>query len=337
MQTISIGAGGGSGPDVFGGVIALEVDSLGRMYVADWQAAEIRLFEPSGDFIRTFGSKGKGPGELSDLSGLVADADGNLWVMNPAAGLLSVFDTTGVFLTSHRHRHFPFTVPWDAVSDAAGNLYLRQRLSPASVPVVELGLVRHAMEVNEGLQPVDTFVLPQVAERMQVQENGPIREQSPVPFSPSLKVRVSRGGDVWISRTDEYRLTQLDFDGDTIRIIERAFSPMEVGAGERDSVSRAADMDPDLLPEFKPAIRDFILDRNGMGLWVHVDGDESGLQRWDVFDSRGRFIGAVGTRLSLVTVPWPILRSGKLYAVVQDDLDIPYVVRLALPGELRVE
>ena len=67
---LSLGQASGVGPELFGDVRDIEVDSLGRIYVLDSQAGEIRVFEANGTHLRTIARRGEGPGELQGPTGM---------------------------------------------------------------------------------------------------------------------------------------------------------------------------------------------------------------------------------------------------------------------------
>ena len=64
--------------DSFGKVMSLAVDGDGRIYVADWQASDIRVFSPLGECVRTFGRSGEGPGGFRLLTGIAWQPPGFL-------------------------------------------------------------------------------------------------------------------------------------------------------------------------------------------------------------------------------------------------------------------
>ena len=59
---LRLGAVDGDSPEVFGDVRSLAADDRGTIYVADVQAAEIRVFDSQGRSLRRFGRRGEGPG-----------------------------------------------------------------------------------------------------------------------------------------------------------------------------------------------------------------------------------------------------------------------------------
>jgi hypothetical protein len=47
----------------------------------------------------------------------------------------------------------------------------------------------------------------------------------------------------------------------------------------------------------------------------------------DIFDPEGRYLGRIGLPFMLSMNPPPVFRDGFLYAVTEDELEVPYVVR----------
>ena len=58
----------------------------------------VQLFTPAGQYLRGFGSHDVGDGNFSMPSGLVATADGRIWVLDEIRHTLQVFDAQGNFL-----------------------------------------------------------------------------------------------------------------------------------------------------------------------------------------------------------------------------------------------
>lgn len=334
QEELRIGSRGGSGPEVFGGIVAIAIDDYGRIYVGDTKNGKIIAFDDDGKLLGDFGRMGSGPGEFVDITGFVLSKQGQLWVYDPVAFRLSVFDTSGTFLGSSPWGPFRyFTIPWAAAIDSANYLYDRQLLSPVGDSLPTYGFVRHVMGDYGVLTPVDTFTLPDYPTMMYIGNTDGIVYRSDVPFSPSLKSQVDDRGGVWLVETDRYQLTRVSFSGDTLHVIERAYSASELTAQERDSVVQETGIEASLLPRNKPVIRDFIVGEDCSGFLVQTyTPHEEPLAHWDVFDSRGHYMGVVATHLSLYSGVRPILRGGKLYAVALDDFDVPYVVRMALPA-----
>jgi DNA-binding beta-propeller fold protein YncE len=75
----------------------LVVDDSGQVIVADSGNHRIQVFGPGGSFLRSFGSRGKGEGELSSPSN-VAIAEGKIIVEDAGNRRVRVFDDQGEVL-----------------------------------------------------------------------------------------------------------------------------------------------------------------------------------------------------------------------------------------------
>lgn len=102
VEEIRIGTLEGEGPDTFGDVASFEVDNLGRIWVLDMQASELRVFDRDGEYVRTVGRAGSGPGEFRQPVHVDMSPDGRIWVSAPPNARISIFDTAGSFVESMR-------------------------------------------------------------------------------------------------------------------------------------------------------------------------------------------------------------------------------------------
>ncbi len=71
--------GGDDDPDVMFGIpCGVAQDAAGNVYVLDNQLSEIVMLSPEGEFLRTLGREGEGPGEFQRPNGLVILPDGGV-------------------------------------------------------------------------------------------------------------------------------------------------------------------------------------------------------------------------------------------------------------------
>ena len=66
-ETLRLGTRMGNGPEVFGRIQDIEIDPMGRLWIFEAQTEEMRVFSAEGDFVRTFGRPGEGPGEFGNV------------------------------------------------------------------------------------------------------------------------------------------------------------------------------------------------------------------------------------------------------------------------------
>jgi DNA-binding beta-propeller fold protein YncE len=92
--------GAGSQSDTFQRPTDVAWDSAGNIYVADgFGNARIAKFDKSGKFVKSWGSRGTGPGQFSTVHGIAIDAQGNVYVADSGNKRIQVFDTDGNFKT----------------------------------------------------------------------------------------------------------------------------------------------------------------------------------------------------------------------------------------------
>ena len=68
--------------------------------MAEYGGKCISIFSPSGEKIRTFGSKGSAQGQFDDPRGVAVDGDGNILVVDGNNHRILKFTSGGKFLTA---------------------------------------------------------------------------------------------------------------------------------------------------------------------------------------------------------------------------------------------
>lgn len=317
---VRIGARDGAGPAVFGDIRSIALDPLGRVYVVDYLADVVRLFDADGSYIRTIGKRGHGPGELRGPSGIRIDPAGRLWIQDLGNQRYSVFDSTGVLLREYPVRGGLNFVEWtEGVFTPAGDLYDR-------VPVWfgrrgRTGFARYDTLRGEFVDTVPPFP-----------------PETQFPFGRS--VPTPRGW--WMAVRSEYRLWEVAWSGDTLRIVERVREASPLTDDQRDSARQAAremrrlsrgevDLDvPDLQPIFDQMLVD---DRDYLWVMLTSEPDSEGGTQLDVFDRDGIYLGAVEAPYRAEYYrPRPVVRGDRIAFVTKDELDVQYVVVMRIGG-----
>jgi streptogramin lyase len=73
-------------------------DATGNVYVADgYGNARIAKYEPTGKYIKSWGSRGTAAGQFNIVHGIVIDAQGNVYVADEGNRRIQVFDGNGTF------------------------------------------------------------------------------------------------------------------------------------------------------------------------------------------------------------------------------------------------
>jgi len=329
-ELLRIGGSEGDSPDVFGQIGALELGPEGMVYVLDGQASEIRVFAADGTHLRTFGRSGQGPGELSRPAGMATDDDGLIWVLNWGNARYSAFDpNTGQLVTERRRLPSYVEIPWRGRFDRSGHL-------------LDVGLGRAgevvAMRLDPAFVPRDTFQLPVVDDRQQVNfiRDGVRVMPALDPFTAMPSWSSHPDGGIVVGEGNMYRLHRISVDGDTTMTIELDRTKTPVSRAERDSaladfqqlLQRAGGATPDRQPRVashKPAHGPLFVDDQSR-IWVRRTSTDTAAT-WDIFDASGRLSGAVTIPLQPGFLP-PVVRGDRLAVATMVD-GIPAVVVFA--------
>ncbi len=245
---------------------------------------------------------------------------------------ISAFDTAGRYVDG---RPFPTRFkmwPWLAGGfDDRGRFYAPVGATPSESEMVAYTLVRH----DSALVRKDTLERPLDPIRREVFDYRGVIAR--VPLQGALTWRLSRDGTVWALVTDQYRLFELSWTGDTLRTVTRPFTPVPVTATDLDQLRSAWAHEIEKgglprwwsrLPRTKPPVTGLFFQDDERNVWVEQQPDAvtDRLRVFDVFDREGRYLGVVRLPFSLRRHPSPIVRGGLLYGLALDQLDVQYIV-----------
>jgi hypothetical protein len=341
---LSIGALDGDPEFVFGDVRGVEVDAEGTIYVLDYQASEIRTFDATGAHLATLGGKGEGPGEIGEANGMILVGDSLLWIQDHAQWQMLAFARDGTEVERVPMHVRSYAYIWNGTVDDGGVFWKpvsHSDQTPGTPPGAGFGESQsrtYLVSFDPATESRDSIFLGIDTYRYFVTRSGRRGFSfQQVPFQPRGVTVVDPQGGFWRSDAEEYELVRLDGAGDTTMVVQADISPPAVteqereefraGMVERDeTLARAAAELTAAMPDTKPAISGLMMDDEGR-LWVRRGGTERGLPVYDIFSRSGDYEGSV--RLNFTPAPYlPLrIRSGRIYALVPDDLGVPYVVR----------
>jgi sugar lactone lactonase YvrE len=333
VEDLRIGTLDGDGPDLFGDISAVELDSQGRIWVLEGQSEELRVFDGEGRYVRTVGRKGGGPGEFAQPMGIAWSPSGDLWIPDPNNARISIVDTAGNFVSSHPMLGGMVMMPWPGGFDRGGSFYnfAPDRSRPRDFRIV---MVRY----DTALTALDTLAPPRWTGPENffefVSPDGRSRMRSTVPFSPGLDWELTPDGDFWFVLTGSYELYRVSGKGDTTRRVTKPFEQVPVTAEDVDSAmtglewftKQGGKVDRSRIPGVKPAVRSLLVADDG-SLWVEPmtadQGDRGRL--YEIFDPEGRYLGRLRMPFRMSGVP--VIRGNVIVAVTRDELEVPFVVR----------
>ncbi|MGH7541943.1 MAG: hypothetical protein ACRELC_13170, partial [Gemmatimonadota bacterium] len=340
---LAIGEIAGEEPYLFSRVSGIAQDERGRLFVAEWQANEIRTFDPSGDFLFRIGREGEGPGELRAPCCLGFDLEGRLWVRDNGNARYSVFELAGDsarFVTSVRMHH------------AAGNMWApltfdrRGRLIDVGVPAGLgsgiPGVLRLHTTLEGSLDSTVTIESPP-PEEVGVHlvdrptERGAARFFFYQPFGPRhLLAHGPRGA--WAEAVSaRYVVSLHPGEGAIVTITgpERPGPPLSAREREEAEASMAEDRRragvadlPFGIPDRKPPLRGLFFDATGR-LWVEREVADGADREADVYAPDGALAGHYVWPAAVGPPPQPAwVGETVLVGVTRDSLDVPRVARV---------
>ena len=349
VETVRIGRRDGGGPEAFGQVGAVVEDALGRMWVVDAQANEVRVFDRGGAFVRSVGREGEGPGEFKRIGPAFPGPDGQIWIEDIELARFEVFDTAGTRIAGHRStirlrggwRHWTADGRFLAAD-------VETRPDGEDHPFIKI----HRLYDDGALEVVGTAVPPIMPEpdpsqvvAFEYPDGGGIEQL--LPFAPMTDLANGRDGDWWLLCAScghrSYDLVRMNGDGDTLLTIRRRYDPVVIPEDvRRDALSSleryedgATKVTPrlslDLIPGEYPPFGGFMAGSDGV-LWLQA-AIADGRTGFDVFSADGRYLGQPDIRTSLDGMRFHTITTNSIYAVAYGELGINQVVRLDIDRE----
>ncbi|MFS8636764.1 MAG: 6-bladed beta-propeller [Gemmatimonadota bacterium] len=339
-------------PPVYG----LTIGPQGHIYIAQPVDGQIRIYDESGRFLRAVGRKGNGPGEFANLwfIGFVADT---LYAINWVPGRVSFFTLEGEHLGTQAlavapDDRFVPTGPFMLLPDGTavvspGNASVAQRSithrpylridrsgriidTLAMIPTAGEGLLFTRGRVTVSLfHPFRDYPLIAIdprGERMAVVERRAARDTGDASF---VVTEMSLRGDTLYSRRYPYRPVPVPSQlADSL--VESIIGSLTSGSWTRSEAER--DVREALeVPKYLPPVSDVRYAADGT-LWIAREPYSTPTQLWQVHDRNGEPLAFV--RLP-AGIDVPLIQGDAVWAVVQDELGVPYVVRYRVQRQTR--
>jgi sugar lactone lactonase YvrE len=325
--------------------------------VLDAQASEVRAFDPEGSFLGVVARRGEGPGEIVRANGIRFDSTGALWINDHGRRQITRLGggAERAFATYPAVRNaFGYLWEggvtrdgrvWDAEQHADGpqtSVGQLQPGDPTGPQNLERRLYFKSLDPRTGA--LDSVALGTVTNFVALYP----RVSAFVPFAPIPLLALDPAGAIWTAASGAYRLTRHSLTGDTLLVIELPGEGPAVSADERAAeitkiqeflagvrrgggTAGQGSEDTDwesVIPQRKPILVGLSVDDRGR-LWVQRRTEAGVL--FDVFAPTGELVGTVEPAFE----PWPffppVVRGAQMLALVTDSLDVPSVVRAAVP------
>lgn len=237
---VRIGSSDGAAANVFGSVSGLAVAHDGRIYIADGQANELRVFSSDGQLLTRGGGQGEGPGEFRAVDGVAIFPDGRIAVRDPRIFRLSIFDGDGRFISSFRlmRAFMQFARGEGLWVTRDARIVDRVAVTP-TLEVSKPSTVSVMIYSADGVVQ-DTLGLVEVPPNggIPITRNGMLAASMSIPFAAAPIVAVDPDGNVAYSDGVRYEIDVLRVGQSTVRRFARE-RELDVVTGEERDTARA--------------------------------------------------------------------------------------------------
>ena len=342
---LKFGSVGGTDPNLtFGAIRSVQAARDGSIYVLDRQAAEVRVFDSGGKYLRTVVRRGDGPGEIRDANGIYLSGDTLLWVHDIRRWTIIGVDPAGEEIRRFIKPVMSYTPTWTGAFDNRGRYWndiTHSDDEPSAAPPAGLSSStgRHyykSHDVSSGA--VDSVYLGEVGLRSYAYSTPDHQLFFPLRFEASELVAANPSGGFWRANSAAYRIARVGENGDTVVVVEaemlaqpvtdedRAAYVEEFAENPTDLQREAAEVAA-LMPDVKPMLSDIFVDDEGR-LWVQRITPDDSPAFYDLFSENGDYLDSVRLAFKAVGPIW--VQHGDIYARIVDELDVQYVVRASL-------
>lgn len=308
-------------------ISGLDVDGQERIFVLDPKAADIKIFDNNGGFIKTIGGKGEGPGEFVRPETIACSPGGELYVYDGGRRLIHVFNEGGS--------------PVREIPIGYGFFFGPKFLSDG-------GMVAGHVEMGEEAR-TKLFLMDEESEPVQELVDLYATKLPQMPlflyrFGINLIWQIMPGGHlVYGDLLDsEYRLSVIDRKGRLIRRISKVYKKVSLSSEESESLiiewfgrELQSSMFQFVTPGNYPPFQMFLTDERGR---IYVKRFEALAYKHrhliEVFSAEGKYLGDVTIPAAVVPA---VIREDKVYAIFEDEEGFKSVKRFRIIWNMKDE
>jgi len=293
-EELSIGEEGREGY-IFSQIRSVAVDEDDRIYVLDSKEAHIKIFDRNGNYIKTIGRLGQGPGEIGSPRNIWITSQNEVMVTDSRNRRLTFFSFEGQFIKS--------------IATTQVNLLVTKIDSKGNIIGIEV--VREKESQKHELRKFDSDL-----NFLCSFDSSPLPDiRSLNPFITPLRWDIDKNDMIICGWPKTYEIKIFDPEGTLTRKIEKDYEPIEITEEEIERMGKA-------LPAMK-----FSIPKHHAAYWMLMVDDESRIfcmtwekikdgsgRYYDVFDSEGKYIA----KIPLKARP-QVFKKNKLYTIEEDE------------------
>jgi len=299
----------GKEEQMFMNIISIDVSEDGTIYILDGKAANIKVFDSSGGFLKTIGKRGQGPGEFGRPESFSITPQDEIAVNDPGRRSIQFLDMDGNFL-----RQIPVNQPF-----FTGPRFISSGDMIASYAIFGEEFKVVLEKLDNKLKPILIFA---TIPMLKIPKVHIFLYQ----FVYDLRWDVTNEDEIiWGAlTTPEYELYIHNKDGKLVRKITKEYDPIEITKTEYEKMMKewfgrvpTSDRFEFIIPKNYPPFHTFILDDEGRIFVKRFEGIEQSKRIYaEVFDPQGRYITDIIFPINKLP---GLFKKGKLYTIEEDE------------------
>ena len=333
VPVLSLGGADAVGPTEFSRIQHVYRDPRGRLWVADGQSGEMRIFNPDGSHWKTRGGRGEGPGEFLRIRMLGPLRGDSVAVWDVGNARLTLFDPEGEFVRTSRLTSRETFTP-RAVDIFWDGSILAQVPQIISVASIEPGAILGDTVLQIRIDLEDSTEEPQLKVPGGTLWLWTGRSQIPIPFTTALSfdlvdeaVHLATGPDFRVQVFEDGRLAEIygvARDEREVSVADiavyRDFVEEYIPKAQQSDYLSALDHPsrPNVLPAYSR-----LLSASDGHVWAQIySPDVLAPATWDVFNGAREWVGQVQTPANFAAMS---ITDGTVAGVWRDDVGVEHV------------
>jgi hypothetical protein len=256
----------------FSNIMDLDADTEGNIYVCDAMSSSIKKFDKDGNFVKSIGRLGKGPGEFEFPTSFVVLED-TLYLGDHFAKRMIKYDTDGNFIENiYVPKGLPQRVKTIGKDKFIGFVTLYSESAEGTV-----------MDYNLEILDKKFQTVRQITKTREILDiNKPSKNSGHTSFAVA-------GDNIFISKNsvNDYEIKLFDLDGNLLSVIKKNYRKTPYTDKERKEKDKLLIMKnnggkyfPDCKDLYKTAINDMFYDKYDQ-LWVSSSFNRNDENRYD--------------------------------------------------------
>ena len=311
-EELSIGEEGKGEEYFFADARDIEVDEEGKIYILDIHEAHTKIFDKNGKYIKTFGKKGQGPGEMNNPSSIQITPQMEIAINDSSARKIHFFTLEGNFLRAVSQKHLNFFS--DPKIDREGCI------TASTMSVTK--------EVTYFLKKFDR----QLKEILPIFSVMVLKYPELNPFYPRCYWELMGENHLVWGFADKYELFVIDSEGNTVKKISREYDPVKITDEEKEKRSEGLVEGIRLVwdDHHNPFIHLCVDDDGWIYTRTYEKAPASGEYYYDVFDRDGKYTA----KIPLKSRPY-VIKKGRLYTIEEDEEGYQLVKRYRITWKIQ--